>query len=103
MANKNLFKIILITLGLLLLIAGIMLIVIKPEVLIAYPVTLMGTGGYLFAVPLSSMLLTKMYYTDTSSASAQWNKFIRIIEIFTYSIMGISLVTTIIVCFALLQ
>jgi len=39
-------KIISIILGLLLLIAGVLLVVLKPDVLIAYPVALIGIGGY---------------------------------------------------------
>lgn len=103
MANNKQFKIISITFGLLLLMAGIILIASEPNVSIAYPVALMGSGGYLFAAGAASLLLTKVYYADTSVASVQRNKFTRIIEIFTYSVMGIALLTTVIICFALLQ
>ncbi|UZT97923.1 hypothetical protein ODZ84_22600 [Chryseobacterium fluminis] len=102
MINNKQIKIISIILGLLLLMAGVVLIVSKPNIFIAYPIALMGTGGYLFAVGSASILLTKMYYNDISVASAQRNKFIRMIEIFTYSIMGVIMLTTIIICFALL-
>lgn len=103
MANNKYFKIISIILGLLFLMAGVVLIVSKSNVSIAYPIALMGSGGYLLAVGAASLLLTKMYYVDLSVASAQRNKFIRIIEIFTYSVMGVALLTTIIISFALLR
>lgn len=102
MANNKKFKIISIIFGLLFLMAGVVLIVHKPNVSIAYPIALMGSGGYFFAVGAASLLLTKMYSVDSSVASAQRNKFIRILEIFTYSVMGFALLTTIIICFALL-
>lgn len=96
-------KITSIILGLLLLMAGILLIVLKPDTIIAYPVSLIGIGGYLFAIGLASMLLSKMYYKDTSEATAPRNKLIRMIEIFAYSIMGIVMAVTIILCFTVLK
>jgi len=96
-------KITSIILGLLLLVAGILLIVLKPDTIIAYPVSLIGIGGYLFAIGLASMLLSKMYYKDTSEATAPRNKLIRMIEIFAYSIMGIVMAVTIILCFTVLK
>jgi len=96
-------KITSIILGLILLIAGILLIVLKPDTIIAYPVSLIGIGGYLFAIGLASMLLSKMYYKDTSEATAPRNKLIRMIEIFAYSIMGIVMAVTIILCFTVLK
>lgn len=101
-SNKH-FKIISIIFGLILLIAGILLILIKPDTFIAYPVTLIGIGSYVFAVSLASILLTKMYYSSISAVYAQRNKFIRMVEIFTYCILGIVMAITIILCFTLLK
>jgi hypothetical protein len=97
------FKIIAVIFGLLLLIAGILLVVFKPNGFIAYPVSLIGLGGYLFAVGLSSTLMAKLYYKDTSEASASRNKMIRMIEIFAYSFIGIVMIVTIILCFTVLK
>jgi hypothetical protein len=96
-------KITSIILGLLLLMAGILLIVLKPNVLIAYPIALIAIGGYLFAVGLASMLLAKMYYTNTSEAAAPRNKLMRMIEIFAYSVIGIIMAITIILYFTVLN
>lgn len=96
-------KIISIILGLLLLIAGVLLVVLKPDVLIAYPVALIGIGGYLFAIGLSSTLMAKLYYKDTSEASEPRNKLLRMIEVFAYGFIGIIMAITIILCFTVLK
>ena len=48
MANNKQFKIISIIFGLLFLMAGVVLIVSKSNVSIAYPIALMGSGGLSF-------------------------------------------------------
>lgn len=96
-------KITSVVIGLILLIAGILLIVLKPYGPIAYPVSLIGIGGYLFAIGLASSLLTRLYYKDTSDASAARNKMMRVFEIVVYSFTGIILLITIILCFTVLK
>jgi uncharacterized membrane protein len=96
-------KTISIVLGLLLLIVGILLVVLKPDSPIAYYVSLMGMGGYLFAAGLSSTVMSKMFYTDTSPASAARNKMVRMFEIVVYSFIGIVMVVTLILTFTLLK
>jgi hypothetical protein len=96
-------KITSIVLGLLLLVAGVLFITLKPNVFIAYPVALIAIGGYLFAIGLASTLLAKMYYKDTSEASAPRNRLIRMIEVFAYSIIGVIMAITIILCFTVLK
>ena len=96
-------KIISIILGLLLLVAGVLLVVLKPDGLIAYPVALIGVGGYLFAIGLSSMLMSKLYYKNTSEAAAPRNKLLRMIEIFAYGFIGIIMLISIILCFTVLK
>ena len=96
-------KIISIIVGLILLIAGILLIVLKADSFIAYPISLIGLGGYLFAIGLSSLLMAKMFYKDTSEAAAPRNKMMRRVEVFAYSFIGFIMVITITLCFTILK
>jgi uncharacterized membrane protein HdeD (DUF308 family) len=96
-------KITSVILGLILLIAGIVLVITQPNGPIAYPISLIGIGGYLFAVGLASMLMNKLFYKDTAEASAPRNKLMRILEVVVYSFMGIVVGITIILCFTVLK
>jgi len=84
-------------------VAGILLIIINPNAPIAYTIALTGIGGYLFAVGLTSTLLAKMYYKNTSEEAAPRIKLMRIIEIAAYSIIGIIMAISIILCFTVLK
>jgi hypothetical protein len=88
--------------GFLLLIAGILLIVFKPNVQLAYPLSLIGIGGYLFAIGLSSLLLSRMFYQDTSEESAARNRLVRLFEIVVYSFIGIIVLVSVVLYFTVL-
>ncbi|WP_158827714.1 hypothetical protein [Mucilaginibacter lacusdianchii] len=98
----NTIKITSVVLGIILLIAGIILIILKPDVKIAYPISLIGIGGYLFAVGLSSLLLGRMFPSNPSTASTPKNVFAKRLQIFVYGLTGLVLLITIILCFTLL-
>jgi hypothetical protein len=89
-------------LGLLLLTGGVALVVSKPDGPLAYPLTLIGVGGYLFAVGLASLLLARLYNPDQSAGAVARNKVLRIFEIGVYSFMGLVLLACLVVYFTAL-
>lgn len=92
-----------IVMGLMLLTIGTVIIVVNPSVIITLPLTFMSVGGYVFGISLASLILRNKYYSDTSAEAFARNQMLKKIELLAFTIVGVIMGITLIMCIIVLK